>query len=186
MNSAPSVEATRVPNLAAAARTLAAALAIGAGLVACLGSSATSAQDNALEKFLGRWDVRVKTLKPQKPDLTYSETYEWVLDRQFIRAITEGKSDGTQDMVIGGYDPQSHGYPFWIYSSSGSCLSLAPGTWNAQSQIMEWKSPALLDVSYHSRCSFPDANTRRCTLILKNWFGKVLLEQETTAVRSSH
>jgi hypothetical protein len=30
---------------------------------------------------------------------------------------------------------------------------------------------------------FPDDNTRRCTLVLKNWIGKVLLEQETSAAR---
>jgi len=42
------------------------------------------AQDHALEKFVGRWDVQVKTLQPQKSDLTYIVTSEWMLDRKFI------------------------------------------------------------------------------------------------------
>ncbi len=169
----------RASGVAIAARMLIAGLAIGL----CLAGPTARAQDNALDKFVGRWDVRVKTLEPEKPDLTYTETYEWVLGHQFIRATTEGKSDGTEDLVIAGRDPKTNGYPFWIYSSTGTSMFLAPGTWDARSQTMEWTSPALSDVSYHARCSFPDASTRRCTLIIKNWFGKVLLEQETSAVR---
>jgi len=149
----------------------------------CLTAASAHAQDNALEKFVGRWDVRVKTLQPQKPELTYTETYEWVLGRQFVRARTEGKTDGTEDMIMAGHDPKTNGYPFWMFSSSGSYMSLASGTWDARSRTMEWKSPPLSDVSYHGRCTFTDENSRRCTLILKNWFGRVLLEQESSAVR---
>lgn len=149
----------------------------------CLSAAPAHAQDNALEKFVGRWDVRVKTLQPQKTEVTYIEAYEWTLDRKFVKARTEGKSDGTEDMIVGGYDAKTNGYPFWIFSSSGTFMYLAPGTWDARSRTMEWKSPPLFDVAYLGRCTFPDENTRRCTLLLKNWYGKVLLEQETTAVR---
>jgi hypothetical protein len=86
-------------------------------------------------------------------------------------------------MVVVGYDLKTNGYAFWIFSSSGTFLYLAPGTWDARNRTIEWKSPPLLDVSYQARCMFPDDNTRRCTLVLKNWIGKVLLEQETSAAR---
>jgi hypothetical protein len=148
-----------------------------------LAGPAARAQESALAKFVGRWDVRLKTLQPQKPDLTYIETYEWVLNGQFVRARTERKSDGTEDMIIAGYDPQTKGYPFWIFSSTGTYMYLAPATWDARNQIMEWKNPPQLDISYQGRCIFPDENTRRCTLIMKDWMGKVLLEQESSAVR---
>ena len=151
--------------------------------LALTASTSAHAQDNALEKFVGRWDVRVKTLQPQKTEVTYIEAYEWTLDRKFVKARTEGKSDGTEDMVVGGYDAKTNGYPFWIFSSSGTFMYLAPGSWDARSKTMEWKSPPLFDVAYLGRCTFPDENTRRCTLLLKNWYGKVLLEQETTAIR---
>src|SRR5262249_12801749 len=97
---------------------------IGALLVIGLAAAPARAQDNALEKFVGRWDVRVKTLQPEKPDLTYIETYEWMLDRKFVRGRTEGKTDGTEDMVVGGYDAKTNRYPFWIFSSSGTYLDL--------------------------------------------------------------
>jgi Protein of unknown function (DUF1579) len=157
--------------------------AIAALHIVSLTASSARAQDSVLEKFVGRWDVRVKTLQPQKTDLTHIETYEWILDRKFIRARTEGKADGTEDMVVVGYDLKTNGYGFWIFSSSGTFLYLAPGTWDARNRTIEWKSPPLTDVSYQARCMFPDDNTRRCTLVLKNWIGKVLLEQETSAAR---
>src|SRR5262245_3834912 len=156
--------------------------ALTALLVTGLAGVSVHAQDNVLEKFVGRWDVRVK--QPQKPDLTYIETYEWMLDRKFVRGRTEGKPDGTEDMVVIGYEPKVNGYPFWIFSSSGTYLylTLAPGTWDARSRTMEWKSPPLLLESYQARCILDD-NTRRCTLVVKNWVGKVLHEQESVAVR---
>jgi hypothetical protein len=27
------------------------------------------------------------------------------------------KADGTEDMIVSGYDPETHGDPFWIFSS---------------------------------------------------------------------
>jgi hypothetical protein len=99
---------------------------VAALLVMGLAGGSPRAQDNVLEKFVGRWDMRVKTLQPQKPDLT---------------------------------------------------------TWDARNRTMEWKSPPLLDVSYQARCTFTDDNNQRCTLVLKNWLGKVLLEQDSTAIR---
>jgi hypothetical protein len=48
---------------------------------------------------------------------------------------------------------------------------------------MEWKIPPLLDVSYRARCTLTDDNNQRCTLVLKNWLGKVLLEQDSSAIR---
>ena len=172
------VVATRVAAWAAAARMITILLS-----VLCLAASSARAQDNVLEKYVGRWDVTVKTLQPQKSDQTYIETYEWMLDRKFVRAKTEGKADGTEDMVVGGYDPMTKKYPFWIFSSTGTFLYLAPGSWDAPSRTLEWKSPPISDVSYLGRCIFSNERTRRCTLIVKAWFGKVLLEQESTAIR---
>lgn len=149
----------------------------------CLAAPSAHADESVLARFIGRWDVRVKTLQPPKPDVTYIETYEWVLRRKFIRATTERKSDGTEDVVFAGYDPQTKGYPFWIFSSTGTYLYLPPATWDARNRVMAWQNPPQMDISYRGRCAFPDENTRHCTLLMKDWKGKVLLEQETSAIR---
>jgi hypothetical protein len=141
------------------------------------------ADQGGLDGFVGRWDVRVATLQPEKSEVTYTEVYAWVLDRQFLRGQTGRKTDGTEDVIYATYDAQAKGYPFWIFSSSGSYVYLAPATWNARTRIMEWKNPAGWDISYRGRCSFSDENTRHCTMIQKDWKGKVLLEQEWSAVR---
>jgi hypothetical protein len=58
------------------------AMATAFGIV----TSPANADESVLAKFLGRWDVRVKTLQPRKPDVTYVETYERVLRRKFVWA----------------------------------------------------------------------------------------------------
>lgn len=143
------------------------------------------ADEGGLDVFVGQWEVRVKTLQPEKPETTYTETYEWTLDHQFIRGQTGRKSDGTQDVIYGQYDKKVKGYPFWIFSSSGTATYLAPGTWNARTRTMEWKNPTGFDISYRSRCIFPDSDTRHCTLIVKDWKGTVLNELEWSAFRRS-
>jgi hypothetical protein len=143
------------------------------------------ADQSVLELFLGQWNVRVRTLQPAPAEVTYVETYAWVLDRKFIRAETTQKSDGTSDVVFGTYDPKAQGYPFWVFSSTGSYSYLAPGKWDASRRILEWKNPPNWDVYYVARCRFPDRANRACTLLLKDWKGKVLLEQTIHAVRRS-
>ncbi|MGH8727605.1 MAG: hypothetical protein ACREV9_05510 [Burkholderiales bacterium] len=156
-----------------------------AALVAAFFVAAHSAraEENALDRFLGRWDVRVKTLRPKVSEVTYTETYEWVLDRQFLRGMTGRKSDGTEDVIYATYDPLVKGYPFWIFSSSGTYVYLAPATWDARKRTMEWTNPPNSDISWSGRLIFTDENTRRWTTVVKDWKGAVLLEHEGSAIR---
>lgn len=165
------------------------------GLAFCLVAQLSSAQApgpltreiaerlNVLDRFRGTWDVTLKTQQPKPSVVTFTETYAWVLERRFLHGDSGRKSDGTQDVVWGTYDEANGGYPFWIFSSTGAWIYLAPGTWDAASRTMTWKNPPNSPVSYLTRCVFPDANTRRWTVLVKDWKGKVLLEQEGSAVR---
>jgi hypothetical protein len=141
------------------------------------------ADEGGLEGFVGNWDVHMKMLHPEKSESTYTETYEWVLDGKFLRGQTGQKSDGTQDIIFATYNKQEQGYPFWVFSSAGTYMYLAPATWNSQSRIMEWRNPPQLDISYQSSCNFPDKNSRYCTLIMKDWKGTVLKELTWSALR---
>lgn len=143
----------------------------------------TLADQGGLELFAGHWDVRVQILQPERKVVNYTERYEPVLDGKFIRGQTGRKPDGSEDIVFGTYDAKVDGYPFWIFSSSGSYTYLPPGSFDARRRTMEWTNPAGWDVVYRSQCDFPDARLRRCTLLIKDWRGKVLLEQEWTAIR---
>lgn len=156
------------------------------GVLFGLFGTGVQADRSVLNRYVGSWEVRVKTLHPAKPDLTYTEVYEWVLDRHFIRGKTGKKSDGFEDIIYGTYDAKSDGYPFWIFSSSGDYTYLPPATWNGRRQLMEWKNPSGWDINCSGSCLFPDNNTRRCSLIMQDWKGKVLLQQEWTASRIMH
>ncbi|MGH8676089.1 MAG: hypothetical protein ACREVG_17515 [Burkholderiales bacterium] len=125
----------------------------------------------------------MKIQRPRPAQVTYTETYDWVLDRRFMRGDSGRKSDGSQEIVMATYDPASKGYPFWIFSSSGSYTYLPPARWDEGGNAMEWKNPGGTDLNYSARCVFADSRTRRCSVLVKDWKGKVLLESEGTAVR---
>jgi hypothetical protein len=48
---------------------------------------------------------------------------------------------------------------------------------------MEFKSPPSSEIYYRTRVLFADNGTRRWALIVKDWTGKVILQQEGQAVR---
>ncbi len=160
----------------------------GLTLLACVYTSlllcsSVYADEGGLEVFIGNWDLHAITLQPERKEVRYRERYQWTLDGKFIKGRAGPKPDGTRDDIYGTYDAKSGGYPFWVFSSSGSYLYLPPATWDARKRVMEWKNPANLDFNYQSSCHFPDNNTRRCRLIMTDWKGKVLQELEWTATR---
>lgn len=144
---------------------------------------ATAAQLSVLDRLRGTWDVRVTMRAPQPGTVTYSETYEWVLDRQFLRGETTVKSDGTKDLSMTTYDAAAGSYRVWVFNSKGTAIELPPGTWDAKSQSMSWKSGPNADVNFSALWNFPDANTRTWTARLKDWKGQVLLDLEGTCRR---
>jgi hypothetical protein len=136
-----------------------------------------------LELFTGAWEVRTRTSVPKPADVRSTESWSWVLDQRFVRGDTGVKSDGSQEIVFMTYDPASRGFPFWIYSSSGLWIYLEPGKWNESTRTLEWKSGLVSKVIYASRCSFPDARSRHCVTTAKDLFGRVVLAQESVALR---
>lgn len=149
----------------------------------CLSVTAVRAEDDPLELLVGRWSAHVKTLQPDKHEISYTETYEWVLDRRFLRGQTENKSDHTQDISFGTYDVNIRRYPFWVFSSTGTYLNLAPAAWNADTRTLEFKNPPNTDIYYDTLVVFPDKLTRRWTVIVTDWRGQVILQQEGSAIR---
>lgn len=156
-----------------------------ATIAVCMSAPMAAADVGVLERYIGTWDIQARTLQPEASTASYRETYEWVLDRKFIRGRTGRKQDGSFDIVFGTFDANAGGYPFWIFSSSGSYLYLPPATWNEREQMMEWKNPSGLDINYRSHCRFPDKDSRRCHMVVKDWKGTVILEMQWTARRRS-
>lgn len=141
------------------------------------------AEEGGLERFAGRWEVRVDTFQPERKSVSYLEVYEWVLGRRFLRGYSERREEGTEEVIYATYDDRIRGYPFWIFSSTGTYTYLPPASWSARTRTMVWDSPREWDIVYKGSCVFPDDDTRHCQLIVKDWKGKVLLEQESSAVR---
>lgn len=148
-----------------------------------LAASPLAAHQQVLQLYVGDWKIYSETLQPQRSTDAYDETYAWVLDRQFIQGSTGRRADGSQDLMVASYDSNQEGYPFWIFSSTGSSLHLAAGRWDGGKRTLTWQSPAGADVAYLCRCQFPDNSLRRCDLIVRDPSGEVLLERSWRAER---
>jgi len=144
---------------------------------------ANAAQLAVLDRLQGTWDVGAVSRKPEERTITYSETYKWVLDNHFMLGETSRKSDGTQDVSMITYDAAVEGYRVWIFNSQGTFIALPPGTWNADTRSMEWKTGMFADIGFSVGWTFPEADTRRWTAKVKSWTGQVLLDVEGTARR---
>lgn len=136
-----------------------------------------------LERFAGTWDVVVQVRRPVEKTVTYTEVAVLAPGNRLLRGDTGLKSDGQQDWTMTTFDPASGGYPMWIFSSSGAWYHLAPGQWDESQLSLVWKSPPLSPVSHVTRCSFADARTRHCQTLVKDFLGRVMLDQEYTARR---
>lgn len=146
-------------------------------------AQAGAADSGPLDLFVGAWDVRVETTKPEHAVITYKEKYAWTLGDTFLRGETYDKPDGVEDLIIATYDKNGKGYSFWIFSSTGDFLYLPPGDFNQRKRRFTWKNPPNWDISYRTVVEFPDEMTRRWTVTMRDWAGNVLVEQSGVARR---
>lgn len=75
-----------------------------------------------LERLIGTWDLRGRTLGATADDIIGRATIEWMLDGFFIKQYGEWDILGAQmrTMEIIGYDPATQTYPAVAYSNMNS------------------------------------------------------------------
>ena len=143
----------------------------------------TRAQDSPLALMIGTWDVRVEIRRPEPAVVTYRERYAWALGGKYVLGRTEGRSDGEEDLILGTFDPDADGYPFWFFSSTGSYIYLPPGRWDARRRALVFENPANWELEYRTVATYPDDRTREWSVLVKDWKGTVLSEQYGRATR---
>jgi hypothetical protein len=137
-----------------------------------------------VEKWRGTWDVKAMRRQPQPAgEVTYTETFDWVLDGRYLRSETSRKSDGDKSISMFWYDMLTKSYRYVIYSASGLAVELPPPTWSEGTQTMEWKTGMLSPLSYNGFATFTDPNTIRWKSLWKDWKGTVIFDLEGTSFR---
>ncbi|MGH8663776.1 MAG: DUF1579 family protein [Burkholderiales bacterium] len=135
-------------------------------------------------KWRGTWEVKARRLHPPPvQDVTYTETFDWVLDGRFLRAESSRKSDGTRTMTMFWFDVFTKSYRYVIFDATGYGLELPPPTWNESTQTMEWKSGRFSPASYEAHAHFRDPDTIQWKSLWKDWKGAPLIELEGVSVR---
>jgi hypothetical protein len=116
-------------------------------------------------------------------EMTYVETFDWVLDGRYLRSETSRKSDGGKSMSMFWFDMLTKTYRLVIFDASGFAIELPPPTWSDSNQTMEWKSGMFTPTSYTGYATFTDRDTIRWKSLWKDWKGTVILELEGTSIR---
>jgi hypothetical protein len=147
-------------------------------------SAPSSPEFKIIDTWRGTWDVKATRRQPQPvQEVTYVETYEWVLDGRYLRSETSRKSDGGKSMSMVWFDMQTKNYRFVTFDASGAAFELPPPTWNEKTQTMEWKGGSLTPISYTGYATFTDKDTVRWKSLLKDWKGTVVVDLEGTSIR---
>ena len=130
-----------------------------------------------VEKWRGTWDVKATRRQPQPiEEVTYVESFDWVLDGRYLRSETSRKSDGGQSMSIFWHDMFTKTYRFVIFDAMGLAVELPPPTWKESTQTMDWKSGLFAPISYTGYATFTDPDTIRWKALWKDWKGTVILD----------
>jgi hypothetical protein len=148
------------------------------------GQSLPNPESRIVDKWRGTWDVKATRREP-KPvqEVTYVETFDWILDKRFLRSETSLKSDGNRSMSMFWYDIVTKTYRFVIYDSSGLAVILPSPLWRESTQTMEWNSGFFEPLSYTGYATFTDRDTMRWKSLWKDWKGTVILDLEGTSIR---
>ena len=136
-----------------------------------------------LEKWRGTWDVKAVNRQQPGKEVSYEETFEWVLDGCYLRSETSRKSDGGQSMSMYWFDRFTKTYRFVLFDASGLAVELPPPVWHESTQTMEWKSGLLAPTSYTAQVTFKDRDTMRWKSLWKSWNGSVILDLEGVSTR---
>ena len=137
-----------------------------------------------IDRWRGTWDVKAIRHVPKPPrEVTYSETYDWILDEHYLRCETSRKSDGGKSMSIFWFDMSTKAYRWVIYDASGLVGELPPGMWNESTQTMAWKTGLFSPVSFEGYATFQGPDTIRGKSLWKDWKGTIILDLEGTSTR---
>jgi hypothetical protein len=118
-------------------------------------ANARSPQERIIDKWRGTWEVRALRRAPKpEQEITYEETFEWVLDGRFLRSETARKSDGSRSMVMFWFNVPTKTYRWVYFDTAGYAVELPPPTWNEARQTMEWESGTFSPTSYSARATF--------------------------------
>ena len=136
-----------------------------------------------VDKWRGTWDVKATNRQKPTEVVTYTETFDWVLDGCYLHSETSRKSDGGQSMSNFWFGRFTKTYRFVIFDASGLAVELPPPAWSESTQTMEWKSSLFAPISYTAYATFKDRGTILWKSLWKDWKGTVILDLEGTSTR---
>jgi hypothetical protein len=89
-----------------------------------------------LEKLVGTWSIKGRTLDSKKDNISGQVTIEWILGGLFLQQRGELDFIGSkiQSLEIIGYDPSTKTFPSYVFSNLGE--RSVPYQWDVQGNVV--------------------------------------------------
>ena len=145
------------------------------------------AELKVLERMIGTWDdvsIQKPAVWTQKSGrVTAKITRQWILDGRLImdRSIL---SDGTENLALFGFDPQSKVYGLWWFNSEGH-HNVATGSWNDKSQTISYVTKLDDGKTWRSSLRFANRNHEVWDFKVTDADGKVYFDMDSIVTRRS-
>jgi uncharacterized protein (TIGR03067 family) len=140
-----------------------------------------------LDRMVGTWDdVSIQKPAAWTPDggrVTARITRHWILDGRLIMD-TSTLSDGTENIAIFGFDPQSKDYRSWWFNSEGH-RNTATGSWNEKSQTISYVSKLDDGKTMRTSLRFANRNQEVWEFKVTDADGKVYFDMDSIATRQA-
>ena len=127
-----------------------------------------------LERFVGTWDQRMIN-KTTAEESTSVEIREWSLEGEFILFEGIQHSDGgPESLMLITYDSNANVYPACVMI--GPARSRLTGTWDQQTQTMEWNATDLAGNKTAGNHRFVDSGHAEWSLVVTAPGGEVVAD----------
>jgi hypothetical protein len=133
-----------------------------------------------LNRFLGTWDTDMVAKKsewtPKEVNSKGMSKFEWMLDGRFMSSQSKSTGpDKVESFQLMTYHPGDKKFFLWFFDSNGM-VSEAQGQWDADNQILTWKSDIDENLASTNQVRFTDRETIDWTMMVKDKTGKVYLD----------
>ena len=150
-------------------------------------STATSAELQVLDRYVGTWEEaainKPALWTPERTTSTTTTTRQWILNGTMIENKGAWSPGNIEFLHLMTYDPQQKEYRQWYYAKDTPVPQVYRGKWDEATQEFTFTGTLADGIRSTSQQKFVDKDTFTWTLVAKDGTGKVVLDMEGKCVR---
>jgi serine/threonine protein kinase len=136
--------------------------------------------DEVLNRLVGTWSVQNETTLPDVVTDHGTVRYDWVANKQFLRAYAHYDVSGAETLTLFRHDADARTFRRWFFTSGSGLPAIqgpADGQWDATTATLTWRSMLPLFHKIVHEDHWIDADNFETRTEIKDHQGKVIVRQ---------